>query len=102
MTDKMVVFKGKKIRRVLHNDEWWFSVADVVEALADSLDPRQYIKRMRQRDSELNSYWGTICTPLNFLPLTERSARQTALTLRVSSVLFNLSLRPRPSLSSAG
>jgi len=67
MTGKLVVFKGKEIRRVLHNNEWWFSVADVVEALTDSVDPRQYIKRMRQRDPELNSYWGTICTPLQLL-----------------------------------
>jgi len=42
-------------------------VADVVEALTDSVDPRQYIKRMRQRDPELNFYWGTICTPLQLL-----------------------------------
>lgn len=61
------IFKGKEIRRILHNNEWWFSVADVVEVLADSADPRQYIKKMRQRDSELNSNWGTICTPLQLL-----------------------------------
>ena len=42
-------------------------MADVVEALTDSVDPRQYIKRMRQRDPELNFYWGTICTPLQLL-----------------------------------
>ena len=64
MQNKLVVFKGKEIRRTLHGGEWWFSVADIVEALTDSSDSRQYIKRMRQRDSELNSYWGTICTPL--------------------------------------
>lgn len=67
METKLVVFQNKKIRRILHNGEWWFSVADVVEALTDSVDPRQYIKRMRQRDSELDSYWGTICTPLILL-----------------------------------
>jgi hypothetical protein len=39
-------------------------VADVVQVLTDSVDTRQYIKRMRQRDPELDSYWGTICTPL--------------------------------------
>ena len=63
MENKLVVFKGKEIRRILHNNEWWFSVANVVDALADSADPRQYIKKMRQRDPALNSYWGTICTP---------------------------------------
>src|SRR4030065_1585939 len=64
METSIAVFKGKEIRRALHKNEWWFSVSDVVEALTDSADPRQYIKKMRQRDPELNSYWGTICTPL--------------------------------------
>ncbi|MCK5592365.1 MAG: Bro-N domain-containing protein [Candidatus Pacebacteria bacterium] len=64
---RLAVFKGKQIRRVIHDDEWWFSVVDIVEALTDSPDPKQYIKRVRQRDPELNSYWGTICTPLELL-----------------------------------
>jgi hypothetical protein len=42
-------------------------VADVVAVLSDSVDQRQYIKKMRQRDPELDSNWGTICTPLELL-----------------------------------
>jgi len=61
---QIALFKGKEIRKTIHNNEWWFSISDVVEALTDSRDARQYMKRMRSRDSELNSYWGTICTPL--------------------------------------
>ena len=61
---KLAVFEGKEIRRTLHHGDWWFAVADVVAALTDSADPRQYIKRMRQREPELESNWGTICTPL--------------------------------------
>jgi len=67
METKLVVFKNKEIRRTLHNNEWWFAVADVVEALTDSADIRQYIKKMRRRDTELDAYWGTICTPLELL-----------------------------------
>ena len=67
METKISVFRGKEIRKVLHQDKWWFSVSDVVEVLTDSADPKQYIKKMRQRDPELNSYWGTICTPLEIL-----------------------------------
>jgi len=63
----LAVFKGRQIRRTLHKNEWWFSVTDVVEALTDSADPKQYIKKMRQRDQELSSYWGTICTPLEVI-----------------------------------
>lgn len=64
---KLALFEGRQIRKTIHNDEWWFSVADVVEALTDSVDTRQYIKRMRQREPQLDSYWGTICTPLELL-----------------------------------
>jgi DNA-damage-inducible protein D len=67
METKIAVFKGSQIRKTLHNDQWWFSVADIVQALTDSPDPKQYVKKMRQRDSELNSNWGTICTPLDIL-----------------------------------
>ena len=48
-------------------EKWYFSVQDVVLALTDSRDVKQYIKRMRSRDTELNSNWGTICTPLAML-----------------------------------
>ena len=58
------IFKGKPIRKIMHNNEWWFSVADIVEALTDSTDVKQYIKKLRQRDPQLNINWGTICTPL--------------------------------------
>lgn len=67
MDNKLIVFQNKEIRRTLHNNEWWFSVADVIQALTESNDVRQYVKRMRQRDSELDSYWGTICTPLELI-----------------------------------
>ncbi len=67
METKLAIFKGKEIRRTLHNDEWWFCIVDIVEVLTDSVDSKQYLKKMRQRDPELNSYWGTVCTPLPLL-----------------------------------
>jgi len=63
----IVVFQGRNIRRTWHNNEWWFSVFDIVEVLTDSTDPKQYIKKMRRRDPALNTNWGTICTPLELL-----------------------------------
>ena len=39
---EFVEFKGKKVRRVLHNDEWYFSVVDVVEAVTESGRPGKY------------------------------------------------------------
>ena len=60
----LVVFQEKAIRRTWHNEEWWFSVADVVAVLTDSVNPGDYIKKMRLRDNELSQGWGQIVTPL--------------------------------------
>ena len=59
------VFEGKNVRVVWNEEEekYYFSVADIVEVLTESTDVKQYIKRMRSRDPELDSSWGTICTP---------------------------------------
>ena len=64
METKLKLFNEKQIRTSWNADEeeWYFSVVDVVAVLTDSVDPKQYIKKMRTRDLELNSSWGTICT----------------------------------------
>lgn len=65
------LFQDKKIRSEWNEEEeqWYFSVADVVGALTDSNDPKQYIKKMRSRDEALNLNWGTICTPVEMIAL---------------------------------
>jgi len=67
--DNIKEFQSNQIRTVWNDEagEWYFSVVDVVGALTDSLDPKQYIKKLRSRDQELNSKWGTICTPVKML-----------------------------------
>lgn len=65
--ERIVIFQEQAIRRVWQNKEWWFAVADVVAALTDSQDARQYIKKMRSRDPQLDANWGTTCTPLPLL-----------------------------------
>lgn len=58
------LFDNREIRAAWNEEqeEWYFSVTDVVAVLTDSADPKQYIKKMRSRDAELNARWGTICT----------------------------------------
>jgi hypothetical protein len=41
-SDALVVFQDKKIRRVWHEGQWYFSVVDVVEVLTESARPRKY------------------------------------------------------------
>lgn len=62
--DSIKLFEQHKVRTSWNKDEekWYFSVEDVVFVLTDSTDVKQYIKKMRKRDPELNSNWGTICT----------------------------------------
>jgi len=52
-TTKIVLFKNKQVRKTLYQNEWWFVVNDVIEALTDSRDPAQYFKRLKERDEEL-------------------------------------------------
>ena len=58
------LFEDRKIRTAWdeEQEEWYFSVQDVIAVLAESSDPKQYIKKMRARDPELSANWGTICT----------------------------------------
>jgi len=56
-TKKIAIFRGRKIRRTIHNNEWWFVVEDVVLALIESSDSKQYIQKMKQRDPELGKGW---------------------------------------------
>src|SRR4030043_837072 len=64
-TTKIALFKGKQIRKTLHENEWWFVIVDVVAVLTDSVQPEGYIKDMRRRDEELSKGWGQIATPLS-------------------------------------
>lgn len=48
-TTKIAMFRGKKIRKAIFQNEWWFSVVDVVEALTDSVNARDYWYKMKIR-----------------------------------------------------
>ncbi len=60
----LVVFQGKKIRRTWFNEEWWFSVVDVVGVLANSDDPRNYWKVLKHRLIKEGSESVTNCNQL--------------------------------------
>ncbi|MDD5054822.1 MAG: Bro-N domain-containing protein [Candidatus Peribacteraceae bacterium] len=54
---RIAFFHGDEIRRIIHDNEWWFVVEDIVLALIASSDVKQYIKKMRDRDPELEKGW---------------------------------------------
>jgi hypothetical protein len=60
-TTKIALFNGREIRKILHNSEWWFSVADVCGALTDSVDAGAYWRKLKQRLTEEGSEVVTFC-----------------------------------------
>ena len=66
-TTKIAIFKGKKVRKTIHNNEWWFSVVDVVQALTDQTDnttARKYWNKLAQRLRDEGSEVVTFCHQL--------------------------------------
>jgi len=63
------LFESKQIRSVWNESEekWYFSVQDVIEVLTDTVNVKDYIKKMKKRDSQLNFNWGTICPPVEMI-----------------------------------
>ncbi|MCK5177265.1 MAG: Bro-N domain-containing protein [Candidatus Aenigmarchaeota archaeon] len=62
----LIVFEDKKIRRIWHNEEWYFSVVDVIEVLTDSPTPRQYWGKVKDREFkkiELSPIWVQLKLP---------------------------------------
>jgi len=75
------LFEGKKVRIAwdAEQEKYYFSVADIVQVLTDTVNPRDYIKKMLRRDPELKSKWGTICPPVEMLaPDGKRRKTQAA------------------------
>ena len=56
----LIPFEGKPIRKIWHNDEWYFSVVDVIDILTDSRNPKSYWGKLKERDIQLL----TICQQL--------------------------------------
>ncbi len=63
--NEIAIFESKKIRRLWHEEDWWFSVVDVVGALTDSLDPKDYWYKMKIRVKTDDGFeLSTICRQL--------------------------------------
>ena len=57
MNNNLALFEEKQIRKTWNDSKWYFSIEDVVYALTDSKDPKQYVNKLRKRDEELSKGW---------------------------------------------
>jgi hypothetical protein len=76
MDNKIAVFKGRNIRRVLLNNEWWFSIVDVCGVLTESIDANAYWRKLKQRMGGEGSEPVTFCHGLK-LPANDGKMRIT-------------------------
>ena len=76
MDKALVVFEGKNIRRIWHNEEWFFSVVDIIAVLTDSTNPRNYWNMLKAREAEQGTELYTICVQLK-LPAEDNKLRET-------------------------
>ena len=65
----LTIFESKEIRRnyIEESETWYFSLVDIIGALTDSVNPTDYLKKLRKRDLELGSYIGTNCPQIAML-----------------------------------
>ena len=93
---RIALFQRKEVRRTIHNNEWWFVIVDVVTALTDSADPAQYLKRMRQRDPQLNEAFkgGVQSVPPLTLPFKRETEAMTVLAITMQIYVNGQGLAP--------
>ena len=90
------LFQEKKIRAVWNEEEqqWYFSVVDVVGVLTDSVNPTDYLKKMRKRDEELATYLGTTCPQVEMV--TDTGKKRKTLAANVQALFRIIQSIPSP------
>ena len=96
-TNKSIaVFDNKHIRRYYDEkaEVWYFSLVDIVEALTESSNATDYLKKLRKRDAELNTYIGTNCPQVAMK--TETGKTRKTLAADVQAILRIIQSIPSP------
>lgn len=78
--NKIQLFNGKHVRTVWDDEQeqWYFSVLDVIEVLTDSVNPTDYFKKLRKRDTELANFVGTNCPQISMMGNTGKKRKTIA------------------------
>ncbi len=82
----LALFKGKKIRKIVFQKEWWFSVLDVIKVLTDSPQPKTYWAKMKERDKEMSQpspFWEQLKMPAEDGKMRETDCADTEGMFRI-------------------
>lgn len=87
--NSITLFEDKKIRSAWNEEEeeWYFSVVDVIEILTDSTNPTDYLKKLRKRDILLGDYIGTNCPQV---AMTTETGKQRKTLAANTAQLFRI------------
>lgn len=90
--EKIAIFQKKEIRKQIHGGEWWFVINDVIAVLTDSADPAQYLRNLRNRDTELSKLFEPVekgvvqIEPPLALPFNTAGGRQKLLSWNTEGI----------------
>lgn len=92
----LILFESNQVRRYYdaEREMWFFSVVDIVEALTDSVNATDYLKKLRKRDAELGIYLGTNCPQVEML--TKDGKKRRTLGGNVANILRLIQSIPSP------
>ena len=90
------IFQDGKIRSVWNEEEeqWYFSVVDVVGVLTESVNPTDYLKKLRKRDESLGCFLGTNCPQVEMY--TTSGVKRKTLAANVKCLLRIIQSIPSP------
>ena len=94
--ESIKIFEEKRIRTLWDEEQekWYFSVVDVIQVLTDSVNPTDYLKKMRKRDPELGKFLGTNCPQVAMM--TETGKRRITLAADTAQILRIIQSIPSP------
>ncbi|OGP09651.1 MAG: phage antirepressor protein [Deltaproteobacteria bacterium GWA2_45_12] len=89
LSHHLVVFNKKEIRRLLHKNEWWFSIIDVIEVLTDSQRPRKYWADLKKKLIE-NEGFGELSEKIGQLKLESSDGKKYETDCANTETLFRI------------
>jgi DNA-damage-inducible protein D len=101
--NRIVVFGAKRIRRIWHEEQWFFSVVDIIAALTDSTSPRKYWDAMKRREQEATGLQlSTFCRQLKLTAADGKSYMTEVVNTESAFRIIQSIPSPKAEPSSAG